>query len=461
MDHRCTTAGLPFLLVIYLLPVLISGKVKNVLEFNLPRDEVTVFMDESLFVTCKPPPAASVSRIMWISPKNDVVQDHGRIHVEQSNEVNGLDIIFQNIQHSDKGLYTCGANVDGEEVSRMLKVQVLKPITFVNTPATQSASEGSNYVIRCYVEGDPEPTLTLKPVNHDRSQSLKNRYNRTEDGLLISNISRGDAGEYRCTALQINVRRTDIREMVIYFSVKFVPEWVPEVPDTFFSYVSGNANITCEAKGEPTPEYRWYRHDQLINSDSSGTSGQYFIYNSTDGRSVLRVNVFNESDFGKYVCEAFNEMGFIRREISLLIGEKPQIPFVNVKRYHPSSIELDIKSTMVMDRSSEDEPKNENGKLLGYRVLFKSDEQGWEEAGSVDFMPGESYTIRNLEPDKTYVVRVAARNIAGFGDFSEDIQQRTLNDRGNDSDSGLMLSHSHTLGLVMTLCASITTFILA
>ena len=44
--------------------------------------------------------------------------------------------------------------------------------------------------------------------------------------------------------------------MVIELRVQHKPEWPPGQSGTFYGFISGEANLTCQAKAEPPASFR-------------------------------------------------------------------------------------------------------------------------------------------------------------------------------------------------------------
>ena len=65
--------------------------------------------------------------------------------------------------------------------------------------------------------------------------------------------------------------------------------------------VNDSVNVTCEAKGRPTPTVTWYVNDVIIDTKSS---------NRGDRRSSeLVINGFKPENEGVYKCVAKNSYG--------------------------------------------------------------------------------------------------------------------------------------------------------
>lgn len=62
---------------------------------------VVVTVHNSYDITCLPPKGLPKPKMWWENPKGHVINDSGRIHVED------MRLIFSEVQESDTGEYTC------------------------------------------------------------------------------------------------------------------------------------------------------------------------------------------------------------------------------------------------------------------------------------------------------------------------------------------------------------------
>ncbi|CAN7979788.1 neural cell adhesion molecule 1 [Ixodes scapularis] len=161
----------------------------------------------------------------------------------------------------------------------------------------------------------------------------------------------------------------------------------------------------------PEPTILWFRDGQMIESDDEHD------INGDVGSSTLRINVTDISEFGEYTCRVHNELGVQEHVILLKEGEAPKAPRVAVVESNPSALVLKIEH-----------PAKEPLKVVSFRVEYKTDKDpSWDTAASQEYETGNGlqYTLKNLNHDTSYAIRVAARNAAGYGDFSDEIYHRT------------------------------------
>ena len=56
-----------------------------------------------------------------------------RVHVEQSADARGLDLVFRNIQSEDEGEYSCEAIIDGRKEQKIFHLKVIGKSFLFNT----------------------------------------------------------------------------------------------------------------------------------------------------------------------------------------------------------------------------------------------------------------------------------------------------------------------------------------
>ncbi|MBN3297925.1 CNTN5 protein, partial [Amia calva] len=96
-------------------------------------------------------------------------------------------------------------------------------------------------------------------------------------------------------------------------SMEFGPEFLQEPDDAIFALDSDEKKVTlnCEARGNPTPSYRW-----LFNGTEIDVSTDY-RYSIIDG-SLIITNPSEAKDFGRYQCLTANSFGTIISRDALL-----------------------------------------------------------------------------------------------------------------------------------------------
>ncbi|XP_038622049.1 junctional adhesion molecule B isoform X2 [Tachyglossus aculeatus] len=127
--------------------------------------------------------------------------------------------------------------------------------------------------------------------------------------IRIKNVSRGDAGHYRCEVSAPSDRGQHLQEQSLLLKVLVAPA-VPgcQVPS---SALSGTVvELRCrEEEGIPASEYSWFRDGVRL---PDGPAGRLAVTNSSytlDRKSGTLFNTVSALDSGVYVCEAHNAVG--------------------------------------------------------------------------------------------------------------------------------------------------------
>ncbi|XP_069688226.1 lachesin-like [Periplaneta americana] len=361
--------------------------------------EVERYLSDSHFVTCKSPRGV---HMMWTKNMTDkIFATKGRIHIEEAPTGSGIALVFENIDSKDKGNYTCTATVDDKTVHATFKLVVIKPIKFADASTVQSAIENQDVLVRCEVDGDPEPAImwSIKGKSPDG-----HKYKVVEDGLFIKNVTVEDIGEYHCRAFQLSRVKSNMLERTIMLKIQHKQSGMePEGSEKSYGFLNGYVQ-----PGQVTFNRKY--------SEGSYKHSLFFrCYLTTFNLfSFFQLQITNENVFGDYVCNATNSLGKMEKKISLLKGSKPFVPSVLIDGITPESVRIEIGS-----------PDNEELEILGYRVQYIRKEppiDDWENANNVNFNAGNvSYILGGLLQNTPYTVRVAARNVAGFSDYTEDI----------------------------------------
>uniref|UniRef100_A0A8C9SVP0 Contactin-5 n=1 Tax=Scleropages formosus TaxID=113540 RepID=A0A8C9SVP0_SCLFO len=96
-------------------------------------------------------------------------------------------------------------------------------------------------------------------------------------------------------------------------SEEFGPVFIQEPDDTIFALDSDEKKVTmnCEARGNPQPTYRWTVNGTELDLSTG------FRYSLTDGSLVI-TDPREETDSGRYQCQASNSLGSVLSREALL-----------------------------------------------------------------------------------------------------------------------------------------------
>ncbi|XP_050295068.1 obscurin-like isoform X13 [Anthonomus grandis grandis] len=159
--------------------------------------------------------------------------------------------------------------------------------------------------------------------------------------------------------------------------------------------------LTCLAVGEPTPIVQWFKNDSIV-----AESHRIKIFTDAEGRSHYRLTPALAFDQGLYKIVARNKIGQTIARTRILLGLVPD---------EPDSPEVaNVSDTEVLLQWKQ--PKHDgNSPVICYRLEYKlADDMEWtKKADNIDH---EFYLVTGLEPSRTYIFRLAARNAIGWSD---------------------------------------------
>jgi len=351
-----------------------------------------------------------------------------RVHSETSTE--GLDLVFRSIRQGDEGEYVC-LQEGRTQVQVKFDMVVVQPISFGDTPIAQTVKlDQPPHKISCGVSGMPFPSVSWRAKgqnirhNPDPSessqpwvQSAESKYSLDGTDLVIKNMQREDEGSYLCKAVQNvrgeggSIKYSDFRDLVIHLRIEQSPAWLDDqMGGQFYGYVTGTANLTCQAEAEPPPTFRWLDAENQPVTDGQVVNDQY--------KSVLMLPVVHHKVFGAYTCIAENTHGRLEKVVMLTEGAKPGTPHITPRKIYPDGIDLFIE-----------EPQAEMFlRIEGFQVEIKEINKTWQHAvflKNFKLAASSIYNLDGLEHDTFYHVRARSRNKAGLSDASNIIYLHT------------------------------------
>ncbi|KAF6119251.1 junctional adhesion molecule 2 [Phyllostomus discolor] len=155
---------------------------------------------------------------------------------------------------------------------------------------------------------------------------FKDRAQMLDFNIRIKNVTRNDAGKYRCEVSTPSEQGPRLEEDTVTLEVLVAPG-VPscEIPN---SALSGTVvELRCQDReANPAPEYTWFKDGiRLLGSpelDAQSTNSSYTV-NTKSG--TLQFNTVSKLDSGEYSCEARNSVGSRRCP-----GKRMQVDDLNI-----------------------------------------------------------------------------------------------------------------------------------
>lgn len=400
---------------IILAPILIavficSGSHSSQLYLQPQQTQHGYFTNDSFFITCFTTDE-NIDQLRWSDFESNIIDSvDGRIHVQPADGAQqGLRLVFTSVEKEDAGVYTCSDVQD----STSFELIVSRSISFSDTPRVQHAPEGENGVVLCNIRSDAHPVVTWYfksrqvKSNHPKYQILENH------SLKIFNLSRNDAGDYKCKALLITSLSTQMKDLDIKLHVQYSPEIVGEQRINYYARLDTVIQLPCTVTADPDPMFQWLRDEMIIYNNTKG----YTVFN-TPNSSALQFAFETEEQLGEYICRANNALGQEEVIVVLKEGGPPHPPTISVKSEDNGVLTLNIEP-------NDDSENEEELKTRVFRVQYMLVTESWDNANTVQFKIGQPYMLKNVSFNSEYVIRAAGHNIAGYGKYSEELTYKT------------------------------------
>ncbi|XP_073456587.1 hemicentin-2 [Aquarana catesbeiana] len=213
----------------------------------------------------------------------------------------GQRLEIQNVQASDKGVYTCKMNNVAGEAELTYTVVIQVPVSIIHPQnETIQLTIGNSIVLSCEAEGSPPPKITWlkdgQPLEHIGDRGVIIRGSR----LQIGRVQPSHAGHYSCI-VQNHLSQAHKDFLLL---IQVAPRIVgSEIPSERSIQVKQEVTLECKAEGTPAPQVLWLKDGRPLDFVSAPN-----MRLSQDGSSVHLTTV-QPSDSGRYTCLARNVAG--------------------------------------------------------------------------------------------------------------------------------------------------------
>ncbi|XP_043238684.1 hemicentin-1-like isoform X2 [Amphibalanus amphitrite] len=213
------------------------------------------------------------------------------------------------------GTYTCVAENSAGTATRDTQLSVIVPPEIVS-PASLDVSvvESDGQTLTCQLtRDDPEARVTWLhegvPLDRTELQYTLRDDNRT---LLISSISRTDAGDFTCLA-----SNTAGHSELTYDVQVLVPVYFEDETEEYREKIHRSLLIRCPAVGVPAPDITWYKDGTAVSDlPDSGMSAAGVL---------LRIDRLRPDHAGSYTCRAANVVSEDSRTVTVTVLEPPEV----------------------------------------------------------------------------------------------------------------------------------------
>ncbi|XP_041419936.1 receptor-type tyrosine-protein phosphatase delta isoform X35 [Xenopus laevis] len=342
----------------------------------------------------------------------DTSNNNGRIKQLRSESIGGTPIRgalqIEQSEEADQGKYECVAtNSAGTRYSAPanLYVRELREVRriaprFSIPPTNHEIMPGGSVNITCVAVGSPMPYVKWMLGSEDLTPEDDMPIGRNV--LELTDVRQ--SANYTCVAMST----LGVIEAIAQINVKALPK----PPGTPMVTESTATSITLTwDSGNPEPvSYYIIQHKPKSSEEQ---------YKEIDGVATTRYSVAGLSPYSEYEFRvvAVNNIGR---------GPPSEPVMTRTSEQAPSSPPRNVQARMLSSTTilvQWEEPEEPNGQIQGYRVYYTMDPtqhiNSWSKHNVAD---SQITTIGNLEPQKTYSVKVLAFTSVGDGPLSNDIQ---------------------------------------
>lgn len=385
-------------------------------NFTIPIVDKHVDNDGELTWTCEAFGIPDVNYTWWkngkeINMEKLAPEDKDRYHIQD----NILSIRNLNPER-DPGMFQCQAKnqLKTRYSSAQLRVLSLKP-SFKKHPLESETygAEGGNVTIVCNPEAAPHPKFVWKKDNNVLGGGGRRRI-LDNGNLIISPVSRDDAGVYTCTASNQYGSDESKGRLIVLQAPRFIERLAPRIQ----TQVRQNIFLHCNAYTDEILDTAFiWTHNGIRLRDTNFIDLEENIYDDKrlkiDGGELSIFNV-SLSDAGEYECIVKSAVGRITSRTVLHVDGPPGPP----GGLQVTNIKKNSATLRWTDGASNGKP------ILGYSVTGRTNwNSTWTNISTnvygreIDRNNGrkEGLVENALSPWSSYEFRIQAYNQLGYG----------------------------------------------
>ncbi|XP_059172930.1 neural cell adhesion molecule 1-like isoform X2 [Physella acuta] len=337
-------------------------------------------------------------------------------------------LTIEKLQREDEALYTCIASNQGGKVEKSNTLDVKIPPVIKQMTNITDAAEGGNINFKCEAEGDPEPSIVWKKLG---SESTYSDTGVKEEGLTIETFVPADlsdaiikragktisfnpvryshVGIYVCSAVNTVGNATQAVSLEVLYKPNFDTDFKDK---EFWGWAGHRANLTCVARANEKAGIQWIIKDEAdptklpVRIENGGpytiSENRQLGKDLTAGYLEILLDSTSSQMYRNYICEAKNSFGEATQEITLKEATTPEQPKVSLESAYTTMVTLNVEPPTRTGGQPVTEYSYtvDNTALTGKATL----------TGQVTRLE-----VDGLEPSKSYIIRVKARNNVGLG----------------------------------------------
>uniref|UniRef100_A0A0B7ATX1 Basement membrane-specific heparan sulfate proteoglycan core protein n=1 Tax=Arion vulgaris TaxID=1028688 RepID=A0A0B7ATX1_9EUPU len=236
-------------------------------------------------------------RIIWRRPGNQPLPP--------GHSVRSGVLYIPRIEPEYSGEYICSVLSDTLSAEFSATIHIIVNVTprITITPSRVSTRSGQSLQLRCQPSGQGPFNIEWTKLDGQLSPQARDR-----DGVLeIRQVTRADAGRYRCVATSAGGSTEGFADVIV-----LAPPVAEVVTKQNQAVIGSTLEIRCNVQGDPPPAIRWEK-------DRGSLPLQHQIRNG-----VLTIYNIQPSDSGRYLCIATNDAG-TATDFSIIAVDDPYV----------------------------------------------------------------------------------------------------------------------------------------
>ncbi|XP_076346768.1 cell adhesion molecule Dscam1-like isoform X3 [Tachypleus tridentatus] len=373
-----------------------------ILPFNFPK-EIQQGMKIRLFCTVAAgdPPF----QLSWLKDGQLLLPGRSDVIIATPGE-DYSSLIIESATPEHNGQYTCSAKNEAAMVNYTSTLVVRVPPRWRIKPTDVSVIAGKSVTLHCQAEGYPQPQVVWERKTASKASGYQHistnyHYQIFENGsLTIEGITEQDAGFYLCQATNgIGPEMSTVAHVSVHIAPQFHTKF-----RTQMAQKGETVTISCQVTGDTPLSVVWLRDQQVLNPDLESRIEMKEIVKTRGIESQLQVMSATRIDSSMYTCRASNSYGSDETKIQLIVQEPPDPP-QEIKVLKSGSRNVAITWSP---------PFSGNSVIINYTVQWRSKSVS-SSIWKVRTVPANetSFAIHNLNPARTYEVRMLAGNKIG------------------------------------------------
>ncbi|XP_063238451.1 obscurin isoform X6 [Bacillus rossius redtenbacheri] len=245
------------------------------------------------------------------------VEAGGRIRLLYEDEET-MSMIIKGVTTEDAGKYKAVAKNDLGQDSMEMELLVKAPPKIKTKVSDSSCMEGECYKITVEVEGCPEPDVKWYKDGQPISGSDRVSVRKERSGVYTLSVDKTrleDSGSYSVVASGDDTQTSEFWK----FSVNAPPRFVKGLGKSLDVKEDDTVTLEVKVEGDPRLEVKWVKDGEDVRPDGKRVTA------SQDGHThTLVVSGATRADAGRYVCEAWNDHGWVKDECELNVRCAPE-----------------------------------------------------------------------------------------------------------------------------------------